>query len=87
MKISLILAGIVSKIFEDEVLLTESLNLGYEISKYSLNSLILCKEAILKGIFSKQHSKLYFVAQDIGLSDGLEYERKIFHSTFALVGI
>ena len=43
------LLGIISKIFEDDIVVSESLKLAEEIAKYSLPALISCKDSIQKG--------------------------------------
>lgn len=70
------------------MLVDEAIKLGKEISKFSLPVLLSCKESILKGtIHSRKiaHYSTLIVAEDLGLSQGVDYERKLFHSTFALV--
>lgn len=70
----------------DDSVVEESIKLGSEISKFSLPVLISCKDSILKGNYRLNVLRTQHVlAHELGLSDGLEYERKAFHSTFALV--
>ena len=77
--------GIVSKIFEDDILVDESIKLAGEISNFSLPTLLSCKESILNGNSWIYSLILTVLAHEVGLSNGIEYERKAFHSTFNLV--
>jgi len=63
-------AGLVSAIHPVDTLVEESLKLGERIAKNSPLILRLCKEAVNK-------------SQELSLSDGLDYERRLFHATFA----
>ena len=81
------LIGIVSKVFDDDKLVEETISLAQEISKYSLASLMACKEAISKSkcISYNASINIHYLGEDLPLSLGVDYERKLFHSTFALV--
>ena len=76
-----------SKIFEEANLVQEAITLGQEMGKYSLLALEAAKEAISKGKNATidHHHKSGFVAEETGLAMGLDYERKLFHGTFATV--
>jgi len=63
--------GLVSAVVIHEELLTHSLQLANEIAALSRPIVILAKEAV-KSSF------------DSGLSQGINYERRLFHSSFAL---
>jgi enoyl-CoA hydratase len=62
--------GLVSRIVPREHFYTEALRVAQEIAKKPPIALRLAKEAVLK-------------AHDTGLSNGLEYERKLFYMLFA----
>jgi enoyl-CoA hydratase/carnithine racemase len=64
--------GIVCDLYEDEELIQKVLEKAKIISNYPLVSLMLAKKAI-KASFN------------MSLDQGLELERNIFHSTFAIV--
>ena len=63
-------AGLVSRIVPDEHYFTEALNVCRELTAKSPLALRLAKEAVLK-------------AFEMPLSEGLEYERKLFYMLFA----
>lgn len=64
--------GLVGKVFPPGDLVEESLKLAREISQFSLPVIMMCKEAVS-------------MAFEVPLSKGLDFERRLFHSTFALV--
>lgn len=64
--------GLVAKVFPAEELEKETLEIAEEIAKLSPLALELAKEAVNK-------------AHEMPLSSGLDYERRLFHSTFATV--
>jgi enoyl-CoA hydratase len=66
--------GLVSKVFPSEKLLEEAIKLASTIASYSLPVIYLAKEAVL-------------AADNMNLDQGLLFERRLFHSTFALVMI
>lgn len=63
-------AGLVSRVVSTEQFLTETLKLAHEIAGKGPVALRLAKEAVNK-------------AEEMPLTEGLEYERKLFYSLFA----
>ena len=63
-------AGLVTRVVSKEQFLDEALKLAHEIAKRPPLALKLAKEAVLK-------------ADEMSLSEGLEYERRLFYSLFA----
>ncbi|MEM5502843.1 enoyl-CoA hydratase [Ahrensia kielensis] len=63
--------GLVSRIVADGELLEESIRAAQKIADYSLPSVMLAKEAVNR-------------AYETSLEEGLRFERRAFHSTFAL---
>jgi enoyl-CoA hydratase len=63
-------AGLVARIVPLERCLDEALEAAAQIAEYSLPSVMMVKEAINS-------------AYESGLSDGLQFERRLFHSCFA----
>ncbi len=63
-------AGLVTKVVSKEQFLSEALRLAHQIAKKPPLALKLAKEAVLK-------------ADELSLSEGLEYERKLFYALFA----
>merc|ERR1739848_877935 len=63
-------AGLVSKVCEVDQLVDEALSTAGRIANNSPLILRLCKEAVNK-------------SQELSLADGLDYERRLFHGTFA----
>lgn len=66
--------GLVSRVFPASELLAKSLEVAIEISNYSLPSLMMIKESINQ-------------SYEGSLADGMMYERRLFHSSFALEDI
>ena len=64
-------AGLVSRVFPVDVLLTEALKLAAEIAGMSRPALFMIKEAINR-------------AYETTLTEGLRFERRLFHSAFAM---
>ena len=64
-------AGLVSRVFPVDVLLTEALKLAAEIAGMSRPALYMIKEAINR-------------AYETTLTEGLRFERRLFHSAFAM---
>lgn len=62
--------GLVSKIFPPEQLLPEAIKLGEKISSHSPLIVQICKEAVN-------------TAYETTLKEGLHYEKRMFHATFA----
>ena len=62
--------GLISRVFPDAQLLTETMKTAEKIASYSQMALNYSRQAIL-------------AAQDLALADGLKYERNLFHSLFA----
>jgi len=65
-----LVAGLVSRVVPDEHYFSEALNVCRELAAKSPLALRLAKEAVLK-------------AFEMPLSEGLEYERKLFYMLFA----
>jgi enoyl-CoA hydratase len=65
-------AGLVARIYPVENLVDETIKVAQEIASYSLPSVLMTKEAINKSF-------------EMGLTQGLDYERRLFHSLFATV--
>jgi enoyl-CoA hydratase len=63
-------AGLVTKVVVKEQCLAEALRLAHEVATKPLFALKYAKEAVLK-------------ADELSLSEGLEYERKLFYALFA----
>lgn len=63
--------GLVSKVLPTESVLDESVKLADEIAKRSNIVVMMCKESVNK-------------AYELPLSQGLSFERRMFHSTFGL---
>jgi len=63
-------AGLVSKIFPADTLVDEAIKLGEKISKHSQLIVAFAKEAVN-------------TAYETTLREGLHFERRVFHSTFA----
>jgi len=63
-------AGLVSKICSVDGLVDEALSTAERIARNSPLILRMCKEAVNK-------------SQELSLADGLDYERRMFHGTFA----
>lgn len=66
--------GLVSKIFPPEQLLAETIKLGDKISSHSPLIVKMCKESVNR-------------AYESTLQEGLLFEKKLFHGTFATVSI
>ena len=64
-------AGLVSRVVPSEKLLEEAMAVGEKIASYSLPVVMLAKEAVNR-------------AYETTLSEGVRYERRLFHATFAL---
>lgn len=62
--------GLVAQVYEREALVDEAVAMGLEIGKKSQMSVRMAKEAV-------------DVANEISLEEGLNYERRLFHSLFA----
>jgi enoyl-CoA hydratase len=63
--------GLVSRVVPTDQLLNEALKLGEKISSFSQPSIAMAKETVL-------------AAYNLPLEEGLRFERRIFHSMFAL---
>jgi enoyl-CoA hydratase len=63
-------SGLVSRVVEPEVLLEEALKAAERIASFSRPSVLMAKEAV---------NRTY----EMTLSEGLRYERRLFHSLFA----
>eukprot|EP00039_Didymoeca_costata_P018744 m.334771 g.334771 ORF g.334771 m.334771 type:complete len:305 (+) comp17433_c0_seq1:47-961(+) len=62
--------GLVSKVVENEKLVDEAIAVGEKISSYSKPIVAMCKEAVNK-------------SYEMTLSEGLSFERRLFHGSFA----
>jgi len=63
-------AGLVSKICKNGTVVEEAIKTAERIAKNFPLTLKICKEAVAK-------------SQELSLKDGLDYERRLFHATFA----
>jgi len=63
-------AGLVSKVIESEILLDEAVKMGLSIAEKGAVSVRMCKEAVN-------------AAEEMTLSEGLRFERRMFHALFA----
>ena len=63
-------AGLVTRVVAKEQFLSEALRIAHQIAQRPLTALKLAKESVLK-------------ADELSLSEGLEYERKLFYMLFA----
>ena len=63
-------SGLVSKVCPVNELVDEAVKLGERIGKFSQIAVAMCKEAVN-------------MADELPLSHGLHYEKKLFHSSFA----
>lgn len=63
-------AGLVSKVFPPDQLVTEAVKLGEKISSHSQLIVALCKESVN-------------TAYETSLQEGLHFEKRTFHATFA----
>ena len=62
--------GLVARVVENEVLLDEAIKVAQTIASMSLPALLSIKDAVRR-------------APDMALSNGLRYERRLFHALFA----
>ena len=63
-------AGLVSKVFPPEDLVRQAIKLGEKISSLSKVTVSIAKEAINS-------------SYELSLSEGIHFEKRLFHSTFA----
>ncbi|KAL3784055.1 hypothetical protein ACHAW5_004140 [Stephanodiscus triporus] len=63
-------AGLVSRVIDSELLLEEAVKMGYGIAEKGGVAVRMCKEAVN-------------AAEEMTLSEGLRFERRMFHSLFA----
>lgn len=63
--------GLVSKVVDPAKCVEEALKIANKVASYSSPVVQMAKEAVLK-------------AYTFGLDDGIHFEKRIFHSTFAL---
>ncbi|OQV18126.1 Enoyl-CoA hydratase, mitochondrial [Hypsibius exemplaris] len=63
-------AGLVSKVFPVDQLVNESIKLAEKISSHSRVASMMCKDAVNTSF-------------EVGLTEGLKFEKRLFHSTFA----
>ncbi len=64
-------AGLVSRVFANDTLLSETLAVAQEVAAYSLPALMMMKEAVNR-------------AYESPLSEGIWFERRMLHASFAL---
>jgi enoyl-CoA hydratase/carnithine racemase len=64
-------AGLVSRVFANDALLAETLKVAQQIAAYSLPALMMMKEAVNRAFESP-------------LSEGIWFERRMLHASFAL---
>ena len=63
-------AGLVSKVIDSEILVEEAVKMGLTIAEKSGIAVRMAKEAVN-------------VAEEVSLSEGLKFERRMFHALFA----
>jgi len=63
-------SGLVSRVVAPEKLVEEALALGAKIAQHSKPAVAMCKEAVNS-------------AFELSLGEGVRFERRLFHSTFA----
>ena len=63
-------AGLVSRVIDSELLLDEAVKMGYGIAEKGGVAVRMCKEAVN-------------AAEEMTLSEGLRFERRMFHALFA----
>lgn len=63
--------GLVSKVVPNDKLMETALELGSKIASFSKVTVAMCKETVN-------------ASYELSLSEGLRFERRIFHSMFAL---
>ena len=66
------LSGLVSKVFPDDQVVDESVKLGEKIGALSKLAVAIAREAVNQ-------------SQELPLSEGLKFERRVFQSSFATV--
>jgi len=62
--------GLISRVIERDQLVEEAINTGYLIGEKGPTAIRVAKECIQ-------------IADEVGLEQGLQYERRLFHSLFA----
>ena len=62
-------SGLVAKVVPKEDLMDEAIQMGEKIASFSKPAAMMCKEAVN-------------AAFEVSLSEGLRWERRLFHSTF-----
>ena len=86
-------AGLVARVFPAASLLEEVLKVAKTIASYSLPSVLMAKEAVNKckgqgpidiGPVAFAH-QILSAAFEVSLTEGLHFERRLFHSLFATV--
>lgn len=63
-------AGLVSRVIDSEILVEEAVKMGFTIAEKSGIAVRMAKEAVN-------------VAEEVSLSEGLRFERRMFHALFA----
>ena len=63
-------AGLVSRVIDSELLLEEAVKMGHGIAEKGGGAVRMCKEAVI-------------AAEEMTLSEGLKFERRLFHALFA----
>jgi enoyl-CoA hydratase/carnithine racemase len=76
--------GLVAKVFPSESLVQEAVKIALEISQFSQPIVMMCKEAVNKCKCATCRF-LINVAFEMSLTNGLDYERRLFHASFATV--
>ncbi len=64
-------SGLVARVVADNELLEEALNAAGKIAEFSMPAVMMAKEAVNR-------------ADEVSLSEGLRFERRLFHSLFAM---
>ena len=63
-------AGLVAEVIDSEILVDEAVKMGFGIAEKGAVAIRMCKEAVN-------------VAEETSLSEGLRFERRMFHALFA----
>ena len=89
-------AGLVAKVFSADKLVAEAIKSAETIANYSLPTVMMAKEAVNK---CTRHCPTCYesrlltemlptiIAYELSLAEGLNFERRLFHQTFATVRV
>lgn len=82
--------GLVAKVVPPEKTLEVAIAAGDAMATMSRPVLLMAKESVNRGKFKFQRYILYFginayAAEDLPLSEGLRFERRLYHASFSTV--